>query len=529
MADIVFGKQVLESLTIGMYSDPMTIYREYIQNSTDGIDKAVKSGIIGANEGVIHVIVDKDKRRIEVEDNGSGVSAELAYNDLFDIGNSEKDYRENRGFRGIGRLGGLGLSSKLSFITSFAGEPKKTIIEWDGDRFLDLLSIDNKEVETAIEVILSTTHFRQEAEDVDKHYFKVVLDGVYPQFDELLDENNVEYYLATVAPVDFDAQKFIHSKTINSEYKNAGKPIETYNVYLNNRKKPIYKQYRSAFKTGHQERSKKEDYIKQIEFFEGHKGDGTLLYKGWYGISNFYGSVNDKFMCGIRIRKGNILIGGENTFSRFFSSEGDVANKWFIGEVYVYDPHLLPNAKRDDFERNEAYEVLKKLLTIQADKMNREHRRVMSNYHSKIKSVTNNLKKLDDIKAQIANGNVFSEVKREKLLQDKKEIEKKLVSDQRELARIVERESLDETYRNRAKSLLKQAEIAEKEVIQLETELINMPTRTKEELDSSYSRAERKLYARIIESIYSFFKDDISVADKLKEKIISDLKVKKKS
>jgi len=378
-------------------------------------------------------------------------------------------------------------------------------------------------------VILATTQFRQEAEDADKHYFKVVLDGVYPQFDELLDENGVEYYLATVAPVDFDAQKFIHSKTINSDYKNAGKPIETYNVYLNNRKKPIYKQYRSAFKTGHQERSKKDDYIKQIEFFEGHKEDGTLLYKGWYGISNFYGSVNDKYMCGIRIRKGNILIGGENTFSRFFSSEGDVANKWFIGEVHVYDPHLLPNAKRDDFERNEAYEVLKKLLTIQADKMNREHRRVMSNYHSKIKSVTNNLKKLDDIKAQIANGNVSSEVKREKLLQDKKEIEKKLASDQRELARIVERESLDETYRNRAKSLLKQTETAEKEVIQLETELINLPTKTKEELDSSYSRAERKLYARIIESIYSFFKDDISIADKLKEKIISDLKVKKKS
>lgn len=529
MADIIFGKHVLESLTIGMYSDPMTIYREYIQNSTDGIDKAVKSGIIGTNEGVIHVVVDKSKRRIIVEDNGTGVSAKIAFNDLFDIGNSEKDYRENRGFRGIGRLGGLGLSSKLIFITSYAGEPRKTIIEWDGDKFLDLLSIDNKEVETAIDVILATTQFKQEAEDADKHYFKVVLDGVYPQFDELLDENGVEYYLATVAPVDFDAQKFIHSKTINSNYKNAGKPIETYNVYLNNRKKPIYKQYRSTFKTGHQERTKKDDFIRQIEFFEGHKEDGTLLYKGWYAISNFYGSVNDKYMCGIRIRKGNILIGGENTFSRFFSSEGDVANRWFIGEVHVYDPHLLPNAKRDDFERNEAYEILKKLLTIQADKMNREHRRVMSNYHSKIKSITNNLKKLDNIKYQIANGNVSSEVKREKLLQDKKEIEKKLASDQRELARIMERESLDETYRNRAKSLLKKTEAAEKKVIQLETELINMPTKTKEELDSSYSRAERKLYARIIESIYSFFKDDISVADKLKEKILLDLKVKKKS
>jgi len=529
MADIIFGKHVLESLTIGMYSNPMTIYREYIQNSTDGIDKAIKSGVISPNDGVIHVIVDKQKRRIEIEDNGSGVSAAAAYNDLLDVGNSEKDYRETRGFRGIGRLGGLGLSSKLQFITSYAGEQKKTIIEWDGDKFISLLNVDNKEIDTAIEVILSATQFRQEPEDVDKHYFKVVLDGVYSQFEELLDENGVEYYLSTVAPVDFDAQKFIHSKTINSEYKNIGKPIKTYNIYLNDRKKPIYKQYRSKFKTGHQERSKKEDYIKQIEFFDGYKKDGTLLYKGWYGISNFYGSVNDKYMCGIRIRKGNILIGEENLFSRFFSSEGDVANKWFIGEVYVYDSHLLPNAKRDDFERNEAYEELKNLLTSQADKINREHRRVMSNYHSRIKSVTNSLKKLDEIKAQITNGAVSSEVKRERLLQEKKEIERKLVSDQKELERIINRESLDEAYRIRAKSLLKETEIAEKEVIQLENNLINMHSSTKDELDSSYSRAERKLYARIIESIYSFFKDDISTADKLKEKILSDLRVKKKS
>jgi len=529
MSEIIFGKQVLESLTIGMYSNPMTIYREYIQNASDGIDKAVKSGVIGANEGYIHVVVDKDNRKIEVEDNGSGVISEEAYNNLFDIGNSEKDYRENRGFRGIGRLGGLGISSKLSFITSYAGEPIKTIIEWDGDKFLDLLRVDNKEVETAIEVIKATTKFRQEVEDVDKHYFRVVLEGVYPLYDDLLNEKNVEYYLATVAPVDFDAQKFIHSITINSNYINAGKPIETYNIYLNDRKKPIYKQYRTNFKTGHQEKSKKDDYIYEIEFFEGYKEDGTLLYKGWYGITSFYGFVNDQYMCGIRVRKGNILIGDENTFSRFFSSEGDVANKWFIGEVHVYDPHLLPNAKRDDFERNESYEILKKLLTNQADKMNREHRRIMSNYHSKIKSVENNLKKLENIKAQIADGNVSSEVKREKLLQEKKEIEKKLISDKKELARIVERGSLKEEYKIKAESLLNKTITAEEEVIKLENELINLPTKTKDELDSSYSRAERKLYARIIESIYSFFKDDISVADELKEKIKSDLKVKKKS
>ncbi|TEB16262.1 Chaperone protein HtpG [Pelotomaculum sp. FP] len=529
MSDINFGKHVLESLSIGMYSDPMTIYREYIQNSTDEIDKAVKNGLLTSEEGTIHVVVNSSKRLIIIEDNGPGIKESLVYNTLLDVGKSGKDFRENRGFRGIGRLGGLGLSNKLSFVTSYAGEAKKSIVEWDGDKLLNLLNVDNKEVETAVEVIEQSTKFYQDNEDNDKHYFKVILKGVYPQFSELLDENRVEYYLSVVAPVAFDAQKFIHAKTINPEYKQCGKPIETYNVYLNNRKKPIYKQYRTAFKTGHQERTKKVDQIQQIEFFEGNKDDGTLLYKGWYGITNFYGSVSDKSICGIRIRKGNILIGGEDTFSRFFSSEGDNANKWFIGEVHVYDTHLLPNAKRDDFERNEAYELLKKLLSKQADLMNREHRRAMSNFHSKIKSITMNLNKLDAISSQISSGQVASEVKREKLIQDKKEIEKKLVTDQKELARLAERETLDEKYRKQAQALLKRNESAKKEIVQLETKLINIPTATKSDLDSSYSRAERKIYDRIIESIYAYFSSNIEIADKLKEKILSDLKVKKKA
>ena len=40
----VVGKYTLESLTNGMYSSPMDLYREYIQNAVDSIDDAVRSG-----------------------------------------------------------------------------------------------------------------------------------------------------------------------------------------------------------------------------------------------------------------------------------------------------------------------------------------------------------------------------------------------------------------------------------------------------------------------------------------------------
>ena len=53
MGEPVAGKFLLEILTRGMYSNPMHVYREYIQNSTDAIDKAVKMGIISKSEAVM--------------------------------------------------------------------------------------------------------------------------------------------------------------------------------------------------------------------------------------------------------------------------------------------------------------------------------------------------------------------------------------------------------------------------------------------------------------------------------------------
>ena len=39
----IIGKNVIENLTTAMYEDLRIIYREYIQNSADSIDKAIQS------------------------------------------------------------------------------------------------------------------------------------------------------------------------------------------------------------------------------------------------------------------------------------------------------------------------------------------------------------------------------------------------------------------------------------------------------------------------------------------------------
>src|SRR4030065_643633 len=106
---IRIGKTVIETLTQGMYEDARFIFREYIQNSADQIE-------------------------IIFEDNATGIKNNNVYPILGNIALSEKDRTKDKGFRGIGRLGGLGYCKKLTFETSFKGEEVKSIMIWDAEK-----------------------------------------------------------------------------------------------------------------------------------------------------------------------------------------------------------------------------------------------------------------------------------------------------------------------------------------------------------------------------------------------------------
>ena len=66
------------------------------------------------------------------------------------------------------------------------------------------------------------------------------------------------------------------------------------------------------------------------------------------------------------------------------------------------------------------------------------------------------------------------------------------------------------------------------ESLTLASLFVNAGYATKNDLPSSYSRDERKLYQRIIAVIDTYFTDDPKTAEALREKIKSELSVKKK-
>ena len=79
MSDYIFGANILENLTTGMYQDSKVIYREYIQNACDQIDKAVKDRLLKPGEGSVKIWLDRNLRNIIIEDNATGIPACLLY------------------------------------------------------------------------------------------------------------------------------------------------------------------------------------------------------------------------------------------------------------------------------------------------------------------------------------------------------------------------------------------------------------------------------------------------------------------
>lgn len=63
------GKNFLENITVAMYENSFTIYREFIQNAADSIDKAIARGIIEKDEAYIDIHIEYNKRKISVFDN----------------------------------------------------------------------------------------------------------------------------------------------------------------------------------------------------------------------------------------------------------------------------------------------------------------------------------------------------------------------------------------------------------------------------------------------------------------------------
>lgn len=350
--DIQIGKYTLESLTTGMYSDPKIVYREYIQNSVDSLENAVSEKIIEKQSMRIDVIVNAEESFIAIRDNGMGLSSQDAVASLMNIGNSKKRHSNNRGFRGIGRLGGMSYCDVLIFSTSFENEDKKTIVTFDCKKLRELLIPGSNENLDLAAVMEAVTTIEQAYEKTEKHYFMVEMKGVN-SFSDLLNIEVAKSYISQVAPLPYKSRQFIYSNDLHKQLSECGYNIEEFPIFVGKNEQDLEAIYKPNRHRYHSDRNKmKNDEILKLEFFEVRIED-ELFALGWYGDCNWYGSLSEHEISGMRVRKGNILIGDNKTLNGIFREAR--FNGWTQGELFIVTDKIIPNARRDDFEQNPAY------------------------------------------------------------------------------------------------------------------------------------------------------------------------------
>ncbi len=351
------GKNVIETLTLGMYEDARFIYREYVQNAADQIDIALEEKILKKkSKGQINITIDKENKKITIEDNATGIRDENVLQFLGDVANSQKDKDKRKGFRGIGRLGGLGYCEKLIFETSYKGENTKNTITLNAKQLKKIIEnkADTSDASTVISVITSLD--KAEAE-IGDHFFKVELKNVTNA--NLLDEINIKDYLSIVAPIPYDPD-FEFKDKIYNYYKSNKIAIDEYDVHLNINDIKLYKPYKSIFYKNEEEFMKLLDVVGfTITNFE-----EEIISIGWYGITNKLNHQipDENIEGGIRLRKENIGIGNELTLSKYFGQSRQNLN--YIGEVHAIGSGFIPNSRRDNFNDSRTYSVLKDELRV---------------------------------------------------------------------------------------------------------------------------------------------------------------------
>jgi molecular chaperone HtpG len=366
---IVIGKDILELLSSSMYVDPMSIYREYVQNAADSTDQARALGVMDERAAArVEIEIDASKRSIRIRDNGLGVPRAEFVQRLVAFGASTKRGQRARGFRGVGRLAGLGYCQELLFRGRSQGDPIVFEMLWDCRKLRALLRAADSNHHLR-EVVMQTVSTRSvETARVPGHFFEVEMCGVIRhRNDQLLDPDAVTSYLSQVAPVPFSPE-FSHRDDICNTLK-AYVKLGELRIAINGAETPVYRPHRNTIPLS----AGVEERFQAWEPVSVPAQDGGMAAIGWVLHHSYAGALASATgIKGLRVRCGNIQVGDDRVFEELFLEPR--FNSWTVGEIHVIDPRILPNGRRDHFEQNAHYQNLLTHLTPLARELSRRCR-----------------------------------------------------------------------------------------------------------------------------------------------------------
>ena len=337
VSNVLIGRDILELVTIGLYNNPLAVYREYLQNSADAVQS-----VAGFAEGCVDVIIDPSEMTVRIRDNGPGLSYDDALRDLVPIAYSRKQRGTDRGFRGIGRLSGLAFSESVSFLTRSRADQPVTQVKWNGSRLRRQPTGVSQTAFSIYESIEVSTHSGVGYPD---HFFEVKLANVARHAASLILNNDaVRNYLKETCPLPM-ATCFPFKTEVDRLFDSAQRPL-TLRVVIAGDDLPLERNHGPVL---HFSNGRVERFVEFERFRIPTVDSNDDAAVGWLAHSSYIGAIpKEGRVRGLRAREGNIQIGDEKLFDHLFPEER--FNRWCVGEVHIVDPRIVPNARRDYFE-----------------------------------------------------------------------------------------------------------------------------------------------------------------------------------
>ena len=220
----------------------------------------------------------------------------------------------------------------------------------------------------------------------------------------------------------------------------------------------------------------------------------------WVGLTQFKQAIPKiNQMRGLRLRKENIQIGGEDTLQKLFKE--DRGNSYFVGEVFAVTKDLIPNSQRDYFKENPTRTYFEKELS-------RFFNEELHKIYYDGSTINSAYRKIDAYKAKAAEfvekdkkGSFVSQEHRATEY-EKVQVAKKQAEDAQ--SKIVKtKEKADDIFAKVIKRIEK--EHPQKPISTMPSAKLPKPARPVYRTDklSAYTRSERKLISKIFDIIVS--------------------------
>lgn len=349
------GAEVLEIISGALYTNPLDVVREYIQNAVDGHATQVR--------------IEVRDREIILSDNGTGMDLQ-GLDDARKVAITRKRRDAQVGFRGIGIYSSFSVCDHLEIITrpAIVDEVYRLQFSYEGmRRQIEEAREGLAEPASLIDILEQYTSITDAPSDLDLSRFTgsftmVRLVNPTGRFSARLTQlDALTEYLVSTVPLDFP-DGFEHAAAIRETLAKHIPQLNLIRVIVSMGDHPEKLVVQPSA----------DDLLPPATRFISDPDSGRPLAFLWACLNRERKAVKPSQLQGFLARVKGFAIGDRQFLGQLWGRRGHgVLYPWYTGEVYVLDPSIAPTAERSDFEESAGRERLYNLLRKEFERLER--------------------------------------------------------------------------------------------------------------------------------------------------------------